>query len=190
MEYFLTNFGPLIIIVAIGVIILTVFPHLASAYSTTRWLKEVINRQSVPSRRDIVNPKAQQIDDGALRNKDTIITGLLAELSTQQKTMANLQHEIGSLKNQIIAKNEKIRKLTEINKSFKVSIDQLRVGMEARNPSQPGTSVPRDEKFVSVKREFAKMYHPNNTAFTGMEQLVRGELFKEFWQVLERIEAT
>jgi hypothetical protein len=180
MNYFLRNFGPLIIIVITGVTIFKISSRWPDIYT---WFKEIKDRKTVASRREIVDRQTQKIDDIGLRNKDTVIRGLLDERST-------LQNEITSLKGQITAKNEKIYKLNEINRSFKTSIDQLRADVEVQKSLYRGTSLPRDEKFASVKREFAKIYHPNNIKLTGMDKLIRVELFKEFWPVFERIEAT
>jgi len=43
--------------------------------------------------------------------------------------------------------------------------------------------------FQEAKRSFAKLYHPDSSGSLGaMESAVRKEVFKEFWDVLERIE--
>ena len=44
------------------------------------------------------------------------------------------------------------------------------------------------DAFVEVKRAFAKKYHPNSMTCSGMEKLIRSEIFKEFWGEIERIE--
>jgi chromosome segregation ATPase len=46
-----------------------------------------------------------------------------------------------------------------------------------------------NDKFVQTKRLFARLYHPNAlTGLSPLEKMIRGELFKEFWEELERIE--
>jgi hypothetical protein len=154
--------------------IFIIFWHLPlSWHPAIRSIKEVIYRRFIELQRVITNAD----DRRALRDKDPIITGLLAELST--------------LNNAITEKNQQMHNLGQINKTLKENIDRLRSDVETLKASRPiPPSVISDRKFISVKREFAKMYHPNNPGFTGMEKVVRGELFKEFWQVLERIEAT
>lgn len=42
--------------------------------------------------------------------------------------------------------------------------------------------------FQRAKREFARMYHPDNVGGSSIERMVRAEIFKEFWAVLETIE--
>jgi hypothetical protein len=55
--------------------------------------------------------------------------------------------------------------------------------MAGAQPSGDGRS-----KFKRAKMEFARLYHPDNTKSDGIERLIRAEIFKEFWVVLERIE--
>jgi chromosome segregation ATPase len=46
-----------------------------------------------------------------------------------------------------------------------------------------------NHKFAQTKRIFAKLYHPNAlVGLSPLEKVIRGELFKEFWAELERIE--
>lgn len=45
------------------------------------------------------------------------------------------------------------------------------------------------DHFRRLKKEFAKMYHPDNSPSPdGLEKLIRSEIFKEFWAVIEGIE--
>jgi hypothetical protein len=47
-----------------------------------------------------------------------------------------------------------------------------------------------DRKFEEAKRAFAKLYHPNaSVSRSPLETMLRGEIFKEFWAELERIES-
>lgn len=43
------------------------------------------------------------------------------------------------------------------------------------------------QAFLEIKREFARRYHPGSE-ITGIERLVREEIFKEFWVVIQRVE--
>lgn len=43
------------------------------------------------------------------------------------------------------------------------------------------------EKFNSVKREFAKRFHPDKCGCSGLEKTVRSEVFIEFWRVIDNI---
>ena len=45
-----------------------------------------------------------------------------------------------------------------------------------------------DIKFKKVKKSFSKMYHPDCLSDNGFEKLIKQEIFKEFWQVIESIE--
>lgn len=49
-------------------------------------------------------------------------------------------------------------------------------------------SVNSSDMFQDAKRQFARLYHPDSVKVDGIEKLVRGEIFKEFWSILEGIE--
>ena len=54
---------------------------------------------------------------------------------------------------------------------------------------RPKNAEDDNHKFAQTKRIFAKLYHPNAlVGLSPLEKMVRGELFKEFWKELERIE--
>ena len=42
--------------------------------------------------------------------------------------------------------------------------------------------------FGDLKREFAKRFHPNANALSGVEEADRAEMFKEFWVVIKSVE--
>jgi hypothetical protein len=52
---------------------------------------------------------------------------------------------------------------------------------------QRGTSQ-RLDRFRRARSEFARLYHPDQVKAEGIERVIRAEIFKEFWAVLERIE--
>jgi hypothetical protein len=87
--------------------------------------------------------------------------------------------------------NEKTQKLILQDQQIdelKQRMNRMQEQLDALAKATPDTSNGGNDKFSIVKREFAKMYHPNNTQFSGIEKIVRQELFKEFWTVLIRIE--
>ena len=45
-----------------------------------------------------------------------------------------------------------------------------------------------NQKIKKAKIAFAKLCHPNNTRNRGIDASVRADIFKEFWEQLERIE--
>ena len=51
-----------------------------------------------------------------------------------------------------------------------------------------GPRATSDIKFRQAKNAFARLYHPDRLAVDGAEKRIRTELFKEFWDELERIE--
>lgn len=49
-------------------------------------------------------------------------------------------------------------------------------------------SASADRKFRKAKSAFARLYHPDRLADDGPENRIRTEIFKEFWDELQRIE--
>lgn len=46
----------------------------------------------------------------------------------------------------------------------------------------------QDAKFRQAKNAFARLYHPDQVTGDGREKQIRIDLFKEFWDELERID--
>lgn len=46
----------------------------------------------------------------------------------------------------------------------------------------------QDMKFKQARTAFARLYHPDRVHGDGDEKRIRAELFKEFWEELERID--
>ena len=63
-------------------------------------------------------------------------------------------------------------------------------GAAARTPSgAAGTAgESADMRFRQAKTAFARLYHPDRFGGDGPEKRIRTEVFKEFWDELERIE--
>jgi hypothetical protein len=88
------------------------------------------------------------------------------------------------LTQQLAVKNQELTAQAREISELKQAVFELQKQLAALTGAGPA-----DAKFAAAKREFAKMYHPNNNRFSGLEKLVRAELFREFWVVLERIDA-
>lgn len=76
---------------------------------------------------------------------------------------------------------------------YKTEIQRLRARLgegDALPPSVNGSgeSYAGDAKFRQAKKAFARMYHPDQSTDDTPEKRIRTELFKEFWNELERIE--
>jgi len=109
--------------------------------------------------------------------------------------------------------HEQIRRLEDINdelreKGKKVVADRDRWEQRAkeleqdlaraRSSARAGRPYPRfgqkqeadddSPKIKKIKIAFAKICHPNNTRYTGVNASIRAEIFKEFWDQLEKIE--
>lgn len=51
-----------------------------------------------------------------------------------------------------------------------------------------GHTLPADMKFKQARTAFARLYHPDRHHGDAEEKKLRAELFKEFWEELERID--
>ncbi len=62
-------------------------------------------------------------------------------------------------------------------------------GSSSRGPSGMGNDRnSADGRFRQAKTTFARLYHPDRITGDGLEKRIRTEVFKEFWDELERIE--
>lgn len=69
------------------------------------------------------------------------------------------------------------------------SVDEAPTGNGAHGgPTNGGGRGHIDRKFRAAKNAFARRYHPDRIAGNAQEERLRTELFKEFWDELERIE--
>jgi len=61
-------------------------------------------------------------------------------------------------------------------------------GQNGQNGGNGQAHVPHDLKFKQARVAFARLYHPDRHQGDPDEKHVRAELFKEFWEELERID--
>ncbi|HYB57974.1 MAG TPA: hypothetical protein VEK12_17580 [Alphaproteobacteria bacterium] len=119
----------------------------------------------------------------------------------------------GRERRELASAREQIRRLEEINaelreKGKKVVADrddweqkakelekELARARAAPRPAQAqrgfGYKAQQDlanQKIKKAKIAFAKLCHPNNTRNRGIDASVRADIFKEFWEQLEKIE--
>ena len=69
---------------------------------------------------------------------------------------------------------------------YKGKVARLEQQLAGREPAVRGS----DEKFSRAKSAFARRYHPDRLFGDSEETRVRTEVFKEFWEELQRIEAS
>jgi len=85
--------------------------------------------------------------------------------------------------------NNIINELRASGKKAIVSRDKWRERAEiaeAKLIQSQGMS--EDLRFKKIKLMFSKMYHPDCIAGDRFEKMIKQEIFKEFWQVIESIE--
>ena len=68
---------------------------------------------------------------------------------------------------------------------YKSEVARLEQQLSGRETSARGL----DEKFRRAKSAFARRYHPDRVFGNGEERRIRTEVFKDFWEELQRIEA-
>lgn len=115
-----------------------------------------------------------------------------AELNDRlRKSQIALQDAEHALENTIrYYKAEIVRLKTRLGESSADAVagDDLlhsRRGNGVTDKAGPETG---EAKFRQAKNAFARLYHPDRFAGDGIEKRIRTELFKEFWNELERIE--
>jgi multidrug resistance efflux pump len=55
-------------------------------------------------------------------------------------------------------------------------------------PAAPPPSPEEASRFRAAKLAFARLYHPDRAAGSELDKAIRGQVFREFWAELERIE--
>jgi chromosome segregation ATPase len=104
-----------------------------------------------------------------------------------------LENEVAARKTELEKATQTIARLRETGKRAIGQRDHLEAVVKT---SEEELAVLRlknaklDHKFEDAKRAFAKIYHPNaSVSRSPLETMVRGEIFKEFWGQLERIDS-
>ena len=77
-----------------------------------------------------------------------------------------------------VASRDKWRKRAEIAESRVIELENKLLSKSSNN----------DAKFKKFKNKFSMMYHPDRISGSNLEKLVKQEIFKEFWQEIEKIE--
>ena len=98
-----------------------------------------------------------------------------------------------SLRKSQIALHDAEQALDNTVNYYKAEIKRLRarLGEEDLPPASSngnGEHYAGDMKFRQAKTAFARLYHPDQITGNSPEKSIRTEMFKEFWDELERIE--
>lgn len=81
-----------------------------------------------------------------------------------------------------------IKDLKQKGKQAVASRDEWKRRAEIAESKQNEHFSNYDRKFKQVKKMFSKMYHPDSITGDKFEKLVKQEIFKEFWQIIEEID--
>ena len=99
-----------------------------------------------------------------------------------EKRIEDLKKTIADLRSskREIAEHSKVWKIRAREAEIKVKELERKISRLGTRPAE------NDSKFKKIKSRFAIMYHPDK--FTGEEKLKKQEVFKEFWEEIEKIE--
>ncbi len=100
--------------------------------------------------------------------------------------VADLKDEVARLNALILELRAKGKRVVADRDHWQSRAKSVESEIEILRNQRPASTP--DDRFAQAKRAFAKLYHPNNANASGMEKIVRAEVFKEFWNELERIE--
>ncbi|MCP3941886.1 MAG: hypothetical protein GY710_10435 [Desulfobacteraceae bacterium] len=90
---------------------------------------------------------------------------------------------------EIIKLNQIIDDLRQKGKKAVASRDKWKKRTKvAESKLHESNTLNNNNKFKRLKISFLKMYHPDNISGDRFEKLIKQEIFKEFWQVIEKIE--
>ncbi len=108
---------------------------------------------------------------------------------TSHNTNHNSQDNIQNKNHEIEHLNKIVNELRMKGKKAVASRNQWRQRAEiAESKLSQSKSKSNDLKFKKVKQTFSKMYHPDCINGDRFEKMIKQEIFKEFWQVIESIE--
>lgn len=82
--------------------------------------------------------------------------------------------------------------LHDAEQSLQNTLDYYReevARLQSKLAGEPSADPVVDQKFRRAKSAFARRYHPDRVQGDGPEAQIRTEVFKEFWEELQRIES-
>jgi hypothetical protein len=98
----------------------------------------------------------------------------------------DLKGEVARLNTLILELRAKGKRVVADRDHWQARAKTVESEVEILRNQRPASSP--EDRFAQAKRAFAKLYHPNNANASGIEAIVRAEVFKEFWNELARIE--
>ena len=119
-------------------------------------------------------------------------------LSHKTAQMKLFLHDLEDLHQWYLLRNDKLEKENERLRAFgRAVIEQrdkwkrLALGAQSRiweTARTERTTVARDTRYVALKRYLARQFHPDHAPGRGIEKAVRGEIFKEIWSEIDRLD--
>jgi hypothetical protein len=100
-----------------------------------------------------------------------------------------LESEIDRLRGLDLIRQDVANLMQEEIDDLKRKLGELSAPEEPRpKPSTADEPVSGDDRFRRAKIAISKALHPNNFAHDKLAAMIRGEIFKELWPEIERIE--
>lgn len=108
---------------------------------------------------------------------EDIISGA-ADLVSARRAIAQMDEQIGQLRSAGKAAAEQ-------REQWKLRALLAEEQLKKRDDAAPD---PGDQRYGALRRFLARRFHPDNAPGTGIEKLIRSEIFKEIWGEVGRIE--
>ena len=149
---------------------------------------------------ELIKQKAKKFKIEIADYDEDLLEKILKDFQKHSKRKASSYSEYTRQKSQKVEtkrenKNSEIERLNEIiidlrqkGKQAVASRDKWRRRVEIAEREQNEQPQTNEKKFKQVKKMFSKMYHPDSLTGDKFEKLIKQEIFKEFWQVIESIE--
>jgi hypothetical protein len=89
---------------------------------------------------------------------------------------------------EIVKENELLRQQRESWKVRALMAEAESLEATAKTSNNGGCQNVSDLRYAALKRYLAKRFHPDYAPGQGIEKTVRGEIFKEIWSEIERLD--
>ena len=140
----------------------------------------------------VLHGKVRELEATAARLRQ-VGHAAVAERDAARAEAASLRLALGAAKQELA----QIRHQEELESLAKAVLHDVADPLAFAASSQPATPALAEAteqaqadagKFRAARLAFARLYHPDRGGASEIDRLVRGQVFKEFWTELERIE--
>ena len=139
-------------------------------------------------------PRASSVDASASESprSKADVDGARRELNSAREQIRRLEEineELRDKGRQVVAQRDQWeQRAKELEKELARARAAPRGARTGAGFGQKSQQDLANQKIKKAKIAFAKLCHPNNTRHTGIDAAIRSDIFKEFWDQLEKIE--